>query len=129
MMIVHENPNVKIEYFQSKKLLIQTWKGNSTSIIFKEAIDLTARFIETNSVKTIISDTLEQNIVNPEDTKYAISVLPLLFQSGVKAMAFVLPKNVFVKMPVDTFEREKEEVRIQKFCSIVEATSWCDNIK
>lgn len=127
-MIVHENPNVKIEYLQTKKLLIQTWKGFSSSIIYKEAIDTTAKFVEANPVDMIISDTLEQNIVNPEDTKYAVSILPSFFQSGVKAMAFVIPKNVLVKMPVSYTEKEHNHSNIQKFCNIAEAKHWCDQV-
>lgn len=98
MNTVLNSPVVKIDYDQSRKQLVQTWSGFASSGQFREAIDKTLVFAKSNPVRTLISDTLNQSVVEPEDTNYAASAMPKLFQSGLKAMAFVMPKSVITQL-------------------------------
>jgi len=127
-MIVHNNANVKIEYNQIKKRLTQTWTGFIQSNEFRKAIDATVEFAEKNLVQTIVSDTLAQGVVKPEDTEYASAVMPKLVARGLKAMAFVIPENIFTQLSLKKFaDNEKSDV-VQYFRSTQEANVWLDKV-
>lgn len=123
-MIIHQTPTVSLEFIESKQLLIQKWKGFSTSEVFKEAINQTVSFTAKKNVKAILSDTLEQAVVKPEDTEYAAGVMPKLFTNGVKAMAFVMPQNVLTQLSLKSFGNQNKNDKIQFFASVKEAEDW-----
>lgn len=125
-MIVHQHANVSIEYNQMKQRLTQTWNGFIPSADFRKAIDATVDFCNSNSVKTIISDTLNQGVVKPEDTEYAGSVMPALFQKGLRAMAFVIPENIFTQLSLKRFADQEQSESVQYFKSVPEAQTWLD---
>lgn len=125
-MIVYEHANVKIEYNQMKQRLTQTWNGFIPSADFKKAIDETVNFCSNNPVKTIISDTLNQGVVKPEDTEYAGSVMPAMFQKGLRAMAFVIPENIFTQLSLKRFADQEKSENVQYFKTVPEASSWLD---
>jgi hypothetical protein len=127
-MKVFQTPTVNLDYDQPKHRLIQKWNGFSTSEVFREAINKSVEFTKTNKVNSILSDTLEQSVVKPEDTQYAASVMPKLFMNGVKAMAFVMPKNILTQMSLSKFDKESKSDNIQFFSSVNEAQSWLDTI-
>lgn len=123
-MVIYQTSTVTLDYNQTKHQLTQIWKGFSTSDTFREAIDKTVSFTKTNQVNTILSDTLEQAVVKPEDSAYAASVMPELFKNGVKAMAFVMPKNVITQMSLKKFDSEKKVENVKFFPSVSEAQNW-----
>ena len=125
-MIVHQNENVKITFDQNKKRLSQEWHGFATSDVFREAIDKTCDFVKTNNVKTIVSDTLNQNVVKPEDAEYAASVIPTMARNGMKAMAFFVPENVFTKLSLDKFSHSVKGENTKYFKTRAEAEKWLD---
>jgi hypothetical protein len=125
-MIVHQNENVKITFDQNKKRLIQEWKGFASSGVFREAIDKTNEFVKANDVKTVISDTLQQNVVKPDDADYAASVIPTMARNGMKAMAFVVPENVFTKLSLDKFSHSVRGENTKYFKTRSEAVKWLD---
>lgn len=125
-MIVHQHSNVKIEYDQVKQRLTQTWTGFIPSSDFKAAIDATVAFSETSPVKTIISDTLNQGVVKPEDTEYAGSTMPKMFGNGLKAMAFVIPENIFTQLSLKRFADHEKSDNVQYFKSVPDAQTWLD---
>jgi hypothetical protein len=127
MNTVLNSPVVKIDYDQSKKQLVQTWSGFASSGQFREAIDKTLVFAKSNPVRTLISDTLNQSVVEPEDTNYAASAMPKLFQSGLKAMAFVMPKSVITQLSLRQFAEEKKTDNIKYFPSLSEAQKWLES--
>jgi hypothetical protein len=128
-MIVYQTPTVTLDYNSLKHQLVQTWKGFSSSETFRTAIDKTVSFTKTNHVDTILSDTLEQAVVKPEDSAYAASVMPQLFASGVKAMAFVMPKNVLTQMSLKKFgDESKTPSNVQFFSSVAEAQKWLSDV-
>lgn len=123
-MIVHQNSNVKIEYNQANLRLTQTWTGFISSKDFKIAIDKTREFAIKNKVVSIISDTLNQGVVKPEDTEYAASIMPDLFKSGLKKMAFVIPENIFTQLSLKKFADKEKNENVQYFKSINDANIW-----
>ena len=125
-MIVHQNENVKITFDQNKKRLIQEWKGFSSSTVFREAIDKTCDFVKANNVKTILSDTLHQNVVKPDDSEYAASVIPTMARNGMQAMAFVVSENVFTKLSLDKFSHSVKGENTKFFKTRAEAEKWLD---
>jgi hypothetical protein len=125
-MIVHQNENVKITFDQNKKRLIQEWKGFASSGVFREAIDKTNEFVKANDVRTVISDTLQQNVVKPDDADYAASVIPTMARNGMKAMAFVVPENVFTKLSLDKFSHSVRGENTKYFKTRSEAVKWLD---
>lgn len=127
-MKVFDSPNAKIEYDESKKRLTQTWDGFASSEVFRLAIDATVSFVKTKPVKTILSDTLNQKVVKPDDTEYASKVMPQLFGSGVKAMAFVMPQNVLTQMSLKGFAKNMGNDGLNFFSTISEASKWLDGV-
>jgi hypothetical protein len=125
-MKVLQTPTVSLDYNQPKHRLVQTWTGFSSSEIFREAIDKSVEFTKSNKVNSILSDTLEQSVVKPEDTQYAASVMPKLFANGVRAMAFVMPKNVLTQMSLSKFDKESKSDNVRFFGSVDEAQKWLD---
>lgn len=125
-MIVHQHSNVKIEYDPVKQRLTQTWTGFIPSSDFKTAIDAVTEFTGKNPVKTIISDILNQGVVKPEDTEYAGSKMPKMFQNGLKAMAFVIPENIFTQLSLKRFADQERSDNVQYFKSVPEAQIWLD---
>lgn len=123
-MIVHQNSNVRIEYDPSTKRLTQTWTGFISSKEFKVAIDQTVAFAEKNLVTSIISDTLNQGVVKPEDTEYAASVMPTLFRKGLRKMAFVIPENIFTQLSLKKFADKERNENVQYFKSVSDAQKW-----
>lgn len=126
-MIVYQNPNVTVEYNESKQQLVQKWKGFSSSDVFREAINKTVNFTASHNVKSILSDTIEQGVVKPEDTKYATSVMPKLFGNGVKAMAFVMSQNALTQLSLKSFENQNKVDNVNFFGSVRDAEKWLDN--
>lgn len=123
-MIVHQNSNVKIEYDQANKRLTPTWTGFISSREFRVAIDKTLEFALKNQVVTIISDTLNQGVVKPEDTEYAAGIMPELFKKGLRKMAFVIPENIFTQLSLKKFADKERNENVQYFKSIADANSW-----
>ena len=128
-MLIYDTSNVEISYDPNKQQVIQTWNEFVPSEIFREAIDKTVEFVANNSVSSIISDTLKQRAVKLEDSDYAASVVPILFESGLKAMAFVIPENIFTKMALKKFaDVEKPNNDVQYFTNMDEAIEWVDKL-
>jgi hypothetical protein len=125
-MIILQNAYVKLEYDQVKKRLTQEWKGFVPSKDFREAIDATVKFAEKNPVKTIMSDTLNQGVVKPEDTEYAGAAMPKLVGKGLKAMAFVIPENIFTQLSLKKFADNEQTKSVQYFKSVSDASKWLD---
>ncbi|ASB48347.1 hypothetical protein [Alkalitalea saponilacus] len=124
-MEIYSSPVVRIEFDTTKKLLLQKWIGFASSVQFREAIDKTVEFVKGNQVKYLMSNTVEQKPVGPEESKYAASVMPQLFGGGVKAMAFVMPKNVITKLALSSFAKEKGMPdNVQYFDNLAEAETW-----
>ena len=122
-MEVHGNENITITYNSGNERLTQKWSGFAPSETFREGIDKTVTFAESNRVKTLLSDALKQSVVKPEDADYAASVMPKLMGSGLKAMAFVVPESVFTKLSLQKFSNSSQG-NVQYFMNIFEAESW-----
>ncbi|MFO8234849.1 MAG: hypothetical protein R6U04_05550 [Bacteroidales bacterium] len=125
-MLVHQNKNVKITFDQNTKRLKQKWDGFASSEIFREAIDKTNEFVKNNDVKTIISDTLNQKVVKSEDADYAANTIPKMVSNGMKAMAFVVPENVFTQLSLNKFSTSVKGEITGYFNTIAEAEKWLD---
>jgi len=125
MQTILNDPSVQLSYDPSKRRLVQSWKGFASSAKFRAAIDKTVDFVSKNQVDTIVSDTLKQNVVNPEDTKYASAVMPQLFQKGLKKMAFVIPNSALTKMSLKSFANEApRNPGVKFFDSVKAAEQW-----
>jgi hypothetical protein len=54
--------------------------------------------------------------------------MPLLFQSGLKAMAVVVPQSIFTKMSLKKFEKESKGANLRMFTSKEEAKEWINGL-
>lgn len=118
------NENFKLEYDAENERLTQVWTGFATSDSFREAIDMTVEFIQTHRVKTLLADTASQKVVQFDDSEYAASKMPVIFGCGVKAMAFVLPRNIFTQMSLKSFAEANKGSAINYFTTPEDAVSW-----
>ncbi len=124
-MNVFSSPVIALEYNDIKKVVYQNWNGFASTIQFREGIDQTLTFVKNNDVKYIVSNTSGQRPVGPEDSKYAASVMPQLFANGVKAMAFIMPKNVITKLALSSFAKDQGmPPNVKYFDSLAEAEKW-----
>ena len=127
-MIIFKTPTVTIEYDKEKSQLIQKWKGFSSSDVFRTAIMKTMEFSRSNSVKSLISDTLEQSVVKAEDIEFAASRMPQAAFGNLKAIAFIMPKNVFTQLSVKKFEDQSHVNMIRFFDSYESAQAWIASV-
>lgn len=129
-MIVYKSENVEIDYNSHNKQLTQTWSNFVPSEEFRKAIDFTVDYVISNDVTSIISDTLKQLAVKLEDSEYAASVMPNLFNSGIKAMAFLIPEDIFTKLSLKKFAdiELQNQHKVEYFQNMEEATKWIDSI-
>ena len=125
-MIIYQAPSVTVEYNEEKQQIIQKWKGYSSSDVFREAIMKTAEFGRANKAKSLVSDTSEQSVVKPEDIVFAASRMPITAMGNIKAIAFILPKNVFAQLSLKKFEQAATTEIIKYFDSYERAQEWID---
>lgn len=123
-MEIFKNNNVVITYDEENKQLTQTWSGFASSEAFREGIDATVNFTKSNPVKTILSDTLKQHVVKPDDAQYAASTMPTLKSNGMTAMAFIVPESGFTKLSLQKFSRSTSDPSTNYFMSKNEALQW-----
>ncbi len=104
MELVYENVNGKVYVDRAKKLVVQKWTSKPVQFdAFKQAIDKTVEIFKTNPVELLLSDTREQPVPGIDSTNYAASVVPVLSKNGMKKMAFLMSKNVLVKLGISNF--------------------------
>jgi hypothetical protein len=72
----------------------------------------------------LISDTSEQKVVSSSDAEYAASVMSGMIDNGLKAMAFVIPKNVFTKFSLKKFSDAGHQDVVAYFDSLSDARKW-----
>jgi hypothetical protein len=121
---ISDSKHVRLMYDEESKILIQVWKDFVPSKVFRKAIDTTVAFTETNEVKGILSDALAQGVVSAEDAKYAADTIPTMYKNGLRAMAFVIPENIFTKLSLKKFEKTSMLNITQYFISIESAMDW-----
>jgi len=104
MKLVYENECVEIFVDETKKLVVQRWGEKYAQYApFKEAIDKTVEIFKSGANQLLLSDTRFQPIVGNEATDYAASMVPTLCQNGMKKMAFLMSKDILVKLGVKNF--------------------------
>ncbi len=91
MQKIIDSPSVQLSYDEEREQIIQVWKGYVSSEDFRRTIDETLDLVKNNNVSAILSNAQRQNVVTPEDTKYAAEIMPELFSEGIQRMAFVVP--------------------------------------
>lgn len=131
LTIVFQSSHVTIQYDDEHKQLTQTWFDFVPSVEFRKAIDYTVSFVNSNEVKVIISDTLKQNAIKPEDAEYATSVMPVLQEAGLKAMAFIIPEDIFTKMSLKKFADLEEDYQhnVEYFFNMDDVAVWLKTIE
>lgn len=129
-MIIYQSQNVIIKYNGPDKQVVQNWYNFVSSVEFREAIDFTVSYVKNNTVLSILSDTLKQMAVKPEDSEYAASAMTPLFQEGLKAMAFVIPEDIFTKISLKKFAdlEQKNQHKVEYFHNVEEAKHWVKSV-
>lgn len=128
--ILFQTSHITIQYDPERKWLIQVWNDFIPSNEFREAIDATVMLVKSKEVTAIISDTLNQKAIKPEDSEYAASVVPLLFNAGLKAMAFVIPENIFTKISLKRFAiiGGENQHNVEYFFNRDDADNWLNSV-
>jgi len=127
-MVIFENKHIIITYNENDKSLEQKWIDFVPSEIFRMAIDETVTFTAKHPVESILSDALQQKVVSMTDASYAASVLPELFGNGLKAMAFVIPKDIFTQLSLKNFAQAQHIGQVRYFTSREEAETWIEEL-
>jgi len=123
-----KNDYVHLVYIPNRFKLVQTWKDYVPTELFREAIDKTLEFVQLNDVRAVLSNALEQRVVSHEDAEYAAASLLQLHSAGVRAMAFVIPKDIFTKISLKKFEKREYLKITQYFHTIESANDWLEGI-
>ena len=72
-----------------------------------------------------MADSSAGAVVKKEDTDYAAQIAVQLAKNGIKAQAFVLPANVFVKVSVNNYASSNTSgIPIQYFDNVEKAEKW-----
>ena len=124
--VVFKVAEVEFCFDRKRKVLIQTWVGYVPSADFRKAIDFTVDFVKQNKVAAILSDTLRQSAIRPDDSEYAAAVMPKLIGIGLQAMAFVIPEDIFTKLSLKRFAETERTDSIEYFTDSSEANCWID---
>ncbi len=129
-LTIFTTPTVTLEFQKEVGLLIQTWTGYCSPEDFREAIDKTVSFVETHQVNSIISNTLKQRVVGADESAYAASSLPKLFQSGIKGMAFVMPESQLTQLSLKNFrDTPLAKANIKFISNIADALVWAKTVR
>lgn len=123
-MKLWESAIIRIDFDEHAKMLIQTWKGFGSSDLFREAIDKTVELFIQKKASYLLADSTKGAIVKKEDTDYAAQKAAGLVKAGIKAQAFVLPPNAFVKASVNNFASNVTPYKIQYFDQPDKAREW-----
>ena len=123
-MEIFTHENAVITYNPDTFELLQTWKGYVPTELFRKVIDATVAHVREHKVLFLISDTSSQKVVSSSDAEYAASVMSVMIDNGLKAMAFVIPENVFTKFSLKKFSDAGHEDVVAYFDSIADARKW-----
>ena len=124
-MKVWESPMLRIDFDDEAKLLTQTWKGFGSSQSFREGIDKTLQIFIQKKGAYLLADSSAGAVVKKEDTDYAGQIAMQLAKHGIKAQAFVLPANAFVKASVNNFANSAPKMYpMQYFGEVEKAKEW-----
>lgn len=131
LTIVYKSAHITIQFDDEHRRLTQTWFDFVPSDEFRKAIDFTVSFVSKNEVAVIISDTLKQHAIKPEDAQYATSVMPLLHDAGLKAMAFIIPEDIFTKMALKKFADlgGDYQQKVEYFFNMDDVLNWLKTIE
>lgn len=125
-MRLYENSVINIDFDEQTKILTQTWKGFATSEKFRESIEKSIGLFGKVGAKRLLTNTLNGGIVKKEDTDWAATyAAPLLVKNGMKAQAFVVPKNAFVQMSIKNFTAQTGGTfQLQYFDDVEKGKEW-----
>ncbi len=123
-MKVWESSMLRIDLDENAKLLTQTWKGFGSSQLFREGIEKTLQIFVQKKCALLLADSSAGAVVKKEDTDYAVQIAAELARGGLKAQAFVLPANAFVKVSVNNFTKGAGLYPIQYFDDAIKAREW-----
>lgn len=123
-MEIFTHENAVLTYNPDRFELLQTWKGYVPTELFRQVIDATVAQVQQHKVLFLISDASGQKVVSNKDAEYAASVMSGMIENGLKAMAFVIPENVFTKFSLKKFSDAGHEDVVAYFNSLSDARKW-----
>lgn len=123
-MEIFTHENAVLTYNPETFELLQSWKGYVPTELFRQVIDATVAHVRQHKVLFLISDTSEQKVVSSSDAEYAASVMSVMTDNGLKAMAFVIPENVFTKFSLKKFSDAGHGDVVAYFDSLADARKW-----
>ncbi|GAO28446.1 hypothetical protein [Geofilum rubicundum] len=123
-MEIFTHENAVLTYDPETLELLQTWKGYVPTELFRQVIDATVEHVRKHKVVFLISDTSGQKVVSSSDAEYAASVMKVMIENGLKAMAFVIPENVFTKFSLKKFSDAGHGDVVAYFDSLTDARKW-----
>jgi hypothetical protein len=118
---------VSINYQETQKIIKQRWMGFSSSQTFRLAIDKAVDFVRNNKVRGIFNDIREQGAVDPRDVKYASQAMSIMFQNGIRAVAFIMPQKTSTQLSLNMFKNDSNYMNIKVFTNTDEALIWLES--
>lgn len=121
---VFKNKSATISYDKDFSRLVQKWTGFAKSNEFREAIDISVEFSQQNKVETILSNTVDQEIINRTDADYAANTMPQLHKNGLKRFAFLVSGKTYAQFGIDHFSEQEPTKLVKYFKDYQEAINW-----
>lgn len=123
-----KSDSVDLFYYPTLNRSESVWTGFTSSSDFRNVMDVMVKYAETNHMVSMLTNTLKQSPVTPEDLAYAAEKLQVLGSLGVRFFAFVMPSSAITKLGVKRFTslNSSGSIIIGHFSSVDEATEWLD---
>lgn len=131
-VIIFENPNLTIFYYEDKDYLLLKWSGFVSSDSFRFLANTILSAIDKTKTKRILSDNSDWKVIPPNDHGWAANNwFPKAEEKGITMLATVVSSDYFNRAAEQSIENMAEvtEMQIKNFGSFDEALSWLTNSK
>lgn len=131
-MIIQNDSLVDCKFDASLPCVHQVWHGFAPSDKFREATQKVIKFVQDNSKKypriQFLVDARKLGALSKQDVEWAAQEAdPLLYQAGMRKIAFIMPEKVIAELTLKNYQRTAETsnaMQSQLFGDEAAARQW-----
>ena len=118
---------LNIYFDEELNLVIMEWKGYSTSIQFRQGIELMLKFMVLNNCSNVLANIREMVLIGVDDQKWLYENFFLkAIKFGFNKIAIITPESYFNKIGLENVSNkiDKKKLKINFFDDVEEAKEW-----